>query len=310
MLGDATKMERHCFLCGKVIKGKTTREHIFADSFLTEYDLKRELLNFGAPKPIEYSRLKIPVHPTCNSEMGSNFENYLLKITRSIDTNLEIMKKLHVVNHSVIAGKVKEVLCQWLTKLHLGLIYWELGLQNHPRPTHQASLRHYLETPVLKCLQRCISEWHHFNCPSSLYYFSVPLSPEPALRFDFASNHEIFGTFIRFGPHLLVSTIGDGMLVEEWFGDEQYNIIQRYITEESHKNPLAYLTAVAHIWAVRELLPVQPQLEFTPQSIIDRSREGLEQKPEIDSDGIYVRADEIFEELAQRFRNYTNSAHN
>ncbi len=295
-------MERRCFLCGQPIEGKATQEHIFADSFLAEFDLKQERLQFGAPEPIEYSRIKVPAHRDCNSGMGSKFENYLLQTIRSIDTNLDVMGELHLAHQSEVAGRVKETLCQWLTKLHLGLIHWEVGLKRHPDPEYQASLRRYIETPVVKCLQRCFSEWHHFNCPSSLYYFSVPPPPEQAFRFDFASRHEISGTFIRFGPHLLVTTIGDGRLVEEWFGDHQRQITQQHIFDNSGENPLAYLLAVAHIWAVRESLPVQPRLEFSSQSIVDRSREGFDQKPQIDGEGIHVRANEYFDELAQRFK--------
>ncbi len=65
---------------------------------------------------------------------------------------------------------------------------------------------------------------------------------------------------------------------------------------------MAYLVAVAHIWAVREFLPVQPRLEFTSQSIVDRSMEGFDQKPQIDSERIHVRAKEYFDGLVQRFK--------
>ncbi len=50
-----------------------------------------------------------------------------------------------------------------------------------------------------------------------------------------ASRHEISGTFIRFGGHLLVTTIGDGRLVEEWFGDHQHQITQQHINESSDR---------------------------------------------------------------------------
>lgn len=295
-------MERHCFLCGLPIEGKTTREHIFADSFLAEFNLKRERLRFGAPKPIEYSRIRVPAHKHCNNELGSKFENYVMQIIRTMDNNLDVMGELHLAHNSVVAGRIKEAICQWLTKLHLGLIFWEVGLKHHPNPEYQVSLKDYLETPIVTCLQRCFREWHYFNCPSSLYHFFVPPTKTPTPTFDFASSHEISGTFIKFGAHVLVTTIGDGKLVEEWFGERQYRIVQQRILDNSEKNPFAYLDAVANIWAVREYLPVQPQLEFTPDRIVDRSREGFEQKPSIDSEGVNNRANELFDELAQRFK--------
>jgi hypothetical protein len=224
-----------------------------------------------------------------------------LQIIRSMDTNLDVLAQLHLAHHAKVAANVKEVFCQWLTKLHLGLIHWEISLNRHPDPEYKSFLRRYIETPVVNCLQRCFSEWHYFNCPSSLYHFSVPPPPERGLRFDFGSRHEISGTFIRFGTHLLVTTIGDGRLVEEWFTDHQHKITQDYMLK-SPENPLAYLSAVAHIWAVRELLPVQPQLEFTSHSIRDLSRKNLDQKPAIDEEAIKVRAIQLFDELAQRFK--------
>lgn len=301
-------MEQNCFLCGQMIKGKTTQEHVFANSFLAEFDLKRERLQFGAPKPIEYSRIKVPAHRSCNSEIGSKFESYLLQIIRSMDTNLDVLAQLHLAHHPKVAANAKEMFCQWLAKLHLGLIHWEVNLKRHPNSYYKTLLENYIETPVVTCLQRCFSEWHYFNCPSSLYHFSVPPPPERAFRFDFGSRHEISGTFIKFGTHLLVTTIGDGRLVEEWFTDHQHKITQGYILT-SPENPLAYLSAVAHIWAVRELLPVQPQLEFTSHSIRDLSRKGLDQKPAINEEAINARADQLFDELAQRFKRDDRAGH-
>jgi hypothetical protein len=213
--------DRICFLCGGPIKTgtKATEEHIFSDSFLAEYDLKRERLMFGAPNGIEYSRIKVPTHGDCNSGKGSDFEGYLLRIVRSMDTNKQVLVTLHLTPQSDVASAAKEALCQWLAKLHFGLIYWETGLKRHPNLDYQASLRQYLEKPVIGCLQRCFREWHYFNCPSSLYYFSVPNPLEKYFRFNFATHPEISGTFIKFGSHLLVAMIGDGKLTEEWFGD-------------------------------------------------------------------------------------------
>jgi hypothetical protein len=217
-----------------------------------------------------------------------------------MNTNQDVLAELHRTPHSEVAKRVKETLCQWLAKLHLGLIFWEISLKRHPDPEYQKSLRPYIETPLIKCLQRCVSEWHYFNCPTSLYYFSIPVIDANARQFDFASYHQISTSFIRFGSHLLVAIIGDGNLTSEWFTDVQYKSMQQLITDQKSE-PFTYLAAVGQIWAVRELLPVQPNLDFGPDSIVDHSRQGLAQKPDIDGAAVNSRAKEIFSELAQRF---------
>lgn len=298
--GDIVRTtERSCFLCGESIVGRSTDEHILADAFLKEFDLKREKLTFGAPKPIEYSRLKVPAHPACNSGVGSQFENYLLSLTRSMGSNLDTLAQLHLVSSSRLVFSVREAVGQWLTKLMLGFTSWEVGLKKHPNPLHQENLREQLKTPLVAYLQACFKHGHHFNCPSSTYYFALPEPEKAELRFDFSSRLEIPSVYIRFGRHLLVACPADGYLVTEWLNDGIYQELQRQITQEGH---LSYLKAVGHVWAVRELLPVQPRLEFDPASgITDRSREGLTERPPIDADGVNARADEIYRELHRRY---------
>ena len=298
---ELNKARKECFLCGREIEGKSTKEHIFANSFLREHDLKRERLRFGAPDPTEYSRIKVAVHEKCNSAMGSQFESDLLGIIRSMDKNANVTRQLHLPSGSESVRAVKRILCQWLAKLHIGLIYWEVNLLRHPNPGHQESLRQYLRSPVVRYLQQSVQESYSFKCPSSLYHFTVPRSGDAALRFDFASHHGISGSFIKFGDHLLVVTIGDGYLVEDWFGDHQWKIIQDHVTTNSENEPLSYLAAVAEIWAVRELLPVRPKLKFTPEGILDRSRDGFAQKPPIDEQQVGIQARKIEQALGERF---------
>lgn len=293
--------QKICFLCGKPIEGKATEEHIFSNSFLAEFDLKRERLRYGEAL-VEYSRLKPPAHSICNNEYGSKFEDYVLKITRSMDFNLDVLSELHRPNQSEVAARIKEALCQWLAKILLGLIFWETNLKRHADLGYQASLVQHIKSPLFSCLHRCLTQDHWFNCPSSLYYFSVPDPPHPVFRFNFATSPEISSVFVRFGRHLLVTTIGDGKLTEEWFGDDQYARTQAHITEKSPEDPVAYLWAVAAIWAVRELLPISPRLEFTTESVIDRSREGVDIKPEIDGDAVRARTIEWFDDLSQRYK--------
>jgi hypothetical protein len=98
-----------------------------------------------------------------------------------------------------------------------------------------------------------------------------------------------------------VAALGDANLVREWFTDEHVRDVQAAIYEMSVKDPVAHLHAVAHIWAVREWLPIQPRIEFGEQGIRDRSREDLQHKPPIDAGAVNTRAAEIFRELASKW---------
>ncbi len=290
-----------CFLCGKDIEGKITKEHIFGDAFLGEYNLKEKKMNYGGKAEIEYSRLKVPAHHSCNSETGSRFEEYILSIIKNISLNLDVMRELHTPQHSKTAACVKEVLCQWLVKIYLGLSYWELSRINHPNKEYQHLLNEVIQTPLTGYLQTCFSNEYTFNCPSSLYYFSVPYDSDHDINFDFATRHDVGGAYIKFGPHLLVATLADARLVEHWFNDSLYESVQTLITNETESDAAAYLLAVGHVWAVREYLPIEPKLEFTENSIIDTSRDGYDLAPEIDGKAVNRRAIELRNEMVERF---------
>lgn len=62
------------------------------------------------------------------------------------------------------------------------------------------------------------------------------------------------------------------------------------VAQHAEADPTAYLVAVGHVWAVRENLPVKPNLEFSEERIIDRSRNGYALAPGIDADTVNRRA--------------------
>jgi hypothetical protein len=194
----------HCFLCGSEIKEKITKEHIFGDTFLEKHGLKLHKMKYGSNREVEYSRLKVPAHGKCNSENGSRFEKYVLSLLDHMHLNLDVMRELHAPAHSKVAACVKEALCQWMAKIYLGLTFWEIGRDNHPDKEYQKLLEEVLNTPLIGYLQRCFANDYAFNCPSSLYYFSVPDGGE-GLAFDFATRHDVGGAYVKIGEHLLVT---------------------------------------------------------------------------------------------------------
>ena len=294
-------MSRICFLCGEPIQGKATEEHIFANAFLSDLNLKRERMWFKAPTPIEYSRIRVPAHALCNTRLGSKFENYVLGLIRTMDSNRDLLAQLHKPNPPPVIARPKEALSQWLAKIHIGLIHWEANRRNHSDPEHQAWLSELLRSPVVAYVRQCLLEFNAFSCPSSLYHFDLPKPVEPRFRFDFASGLGTFTFFVRFNTHLLVIAIADAHLVQEWFTDDLVRVRQRFIFEESDRDPAAYLWAVADIWAVRENLPLAPDLRYRQDGILDLSQLGLARKPPIDGDAVNDRAAEIHQELVVRF---------
>lgn len=292
-----------CFFCGEPIAEKGSREHIFGNSFLGYLGLKQDTLASSLPHPTSYSKLKVPAHATCNNRDGSWFESYVLSIIRTMDANLVDLAQVHTPTEQPVNEGLRQAFTQWLAKLYFGLLYWEVGRKNHTDPAHQRWLMELLDGPEFAYLRSCYTQDFGFRLPSSLYYFRVPDPPEPAFRFDFGNGLPHGLVYIRFRNHLLVTALGDGHLVREWFNGEHVEICQAHILEQSAFDPVAYLHAVAHIWAVREWLPVEPTIEFHDWGIWDRSREGPEERPPIDGEAVNTRAREIFDEHASKWRN-------
>lgn len=292
-----------CFFCGGEISGKPSREHIFGDSFLGYLNLKEAKLTSSQPHPTSYSKLKVASHTTCNTQEGSWFESYVLTIIGTMDGNLDHVAGIHTATGDPINEALRQAFTQWLAKLYFGLVYWEAGLRNHVNLAHQNWLCEILDSPLFAQLRRCYTHDVGFRVPSSLFYFHVPDPPSPRFRFDFGNGLPHGLVYIRFRNHLLVSALGDGNLVGEWFTDAHVKECQAHITEQSGSDPIAYLHAVAHVWAVREWLPVQPFIEFNESGIEGQSRQGLTQRPSIDGEAVNTRAREIFDEHAAKWKN-------
>jgi hypothetical protein len=289
----------NCFLCGKEIVGKKSREHILGDSFLKLLNIKIERFKFNsASEEKEYSRLKVPSHPECNNEFGSRFESDIINLISSFSENRELLSTLHLNYVSDEVNVIRGNLTKWLAKLYLGFVYWEVGLPRHPNTVVQSELSELLTDPILGLLQNVLSQETPLFVPSSLFYFKVPDDDE--LRFDFATGLPLGLFFIKFQGHLLVVALGDGNLVSEYFTNEQYLYSQQIIDEHKDIDSLAYIHPISHIWAVRELLPVQPKLKFYNGFILDESRIEHFNRPEIDGEAVNYRATEIFNEHASR----------
>ena len=292
-----------CFFCGEEISEKISREHIFGDSFLGYMDLKLEQLTSSQPHPTSYSKLKVPSHKTCNTQEGSWFEQHVLSIIKSMDQNPEHLSGIHIPSDEPINQILRQTFTQWLAKLYFGLVYWEAGLKKHVDKARQEWLVSILNTNEFTYLRRCFKEGLDFKLPSSIFHFYVPDPPERVFRFDFGNGLPYGLFYIRFRNHLLVAALGDGNLVHEWFLNEHVRQCQAHINEQSQFDPVIYLHVVAHIWAVRECLPVQPIIEFNSSGIQDRSRESLAQRPNIDGDAVNKRAKEILDEHASKWKN-------
>lgn len=293
---------RACFFCGEVISEKISREHIFGDSFLAYIGIKEEQLASLQPHPTSYSKVKVPSHNTCNNRAGSEFEGCVLSLVKTMDSNVDHLVAVHTATGDPLNEAVRHVFTQWLAKLYFGLLYWESGLKRHADPSHQQWLSSLLDGPEFAYLRRCFTERLEFRLPSSLFHFRVPDPPELAFRFDFGSGlpHGLF--YIRFRNHLLVTALGDGNLVRDWFTEGHAKVMQDSIDERSGHDPVAYLHPVSHIWAVREWLPIQPRLEFEDWGIRDRSREGHSDCLPIDAEAVNRRAAAIFEEHASKWK--------
>lgn len=292
----------HCFFCGAEIGEKVSREHIFGNAFLGYLDLKLEALNSSFKRATTYSRIKVPAHPSCNNQQGSQFEREILNLVRTMDDNLAEMEQLRAPTPESLGEALREIFTLWIAKLYYGLLYWEAGLERHDDPEYQRWLRGLLHTQEFAYLRKCLVEGSAFRLPSSLFYFYLSEPPEPALRFDFATGLPLGLVYIRFRRHLLVAALGDGNLVGEYFTQQQVERGQAHISNASSEEALSFLHAIAHIWAVREWLPVEPRIEYGVAGLVDRSRDGYTTRPLIDGAAVSERARELFEEHRARWR--------
>ena len=296
-------MSRECFLCGEEITGKISKEHIFSNSFLSLLNLKTQSFTFRkSTEKIEYSRLKVPSHSTCNNEFGSRFEEYILKLISSFNSNYDTLRKLHVEREDSIVASIKETLTQWLAKIYIGFVYWEAHYNRHSDPDYQCWLLDQVGDPLVNQLQRCFKNEWYFNVPSSLYYFRIPEQSPEGFEFDFATGLPLGLIYLKFNEHLLVACIADGYLVEEYFTENQYNASEKVIMNCSSEDPAAYLHPVSHIWSVRENLPIKPKIEYIDTNVVDKSRENPEPRPSLDIDLVNKRAKEIQIEHASKFK--------
>lgn len=295
-------MSKICFLCGNEIEGKVTKEHIFGDKFLSTWNLKNEKYKYNkSSQQREYSRLKVPAHGDCNNEFGSRFETYILRILSSFSDNRDVLEVLHYKRDDQVVNAIKEAICQWLTKIYVGLIFWEASYPKHENPTYQKEIYKNLEPSLVQQLQKCFREENYFNVPTSLYYFRLYGDIPTGFEFDFSTGLPYGSIYVKLGHHLLVACIADGLLVEEWFTNEQYKVTVEHL-QHCKSDPAAHLAAVSHIWSVRENLPVEPNICYRSDSVVDRSRLGLSLKPEINAEVVNVRAHEIYLELCERYR--------
>lgn len=289
-----------CFLCGQPISGKADKEHILSDGFLAAMKLKEETLNISMRNKAQYSRLKVKAHPECNSTFGSRFEDYILKITTSFSENTSYLKQIHLAKQGDDLFHWKEVLSLWLVKLYLGFSWWECSLVNHPDKNYKTELEKALRSNLLPHFQKCFRDELWFNLPSSLFYYEVA-ECEDFAAFDFSSRHEVEGVFIKFRSHLLVLLIGDANLTHEYF-NHHWERRQKILHDTVNSHPLNFLDAVAELWAVRKCLPLEPKLTITADNVVDESRLGYREKPEINGDHINEYREQFLKELEVRYK--------
>jgi hypothetical protein len=292
---------KDCFFCGKPIEGKGTLEHIISDGFLEALDLKVEHTLSGLPLPTTYSRIKVPAHGLCNSQQGSRFEAEILALLKSLDANIDTLQELNSQSTAPLQVALRQYFVMWLCKIYFGFIYWEAGRSAHPDTARFIVLKQLLEDDTFAYLRRCFVQELSFAAPSSLYYFRLAEPPSGRYRFDFGTALPYDLVYVRIRKHLFIAAIADGHLVHEWLNGDSITNIQSHLDRGS-ADPAAYLHAVSHVWAIRELLPIPPSIAFQESTIADRSREGLASRPDINSDKVNDRAAEIYQELLERWK--------
>ena len=273
-------MDKKCFLCGNLIEGASTDEHIFGKAFLRKYDLENEevrLTNMsGSHNTIPYGKLKVSAHRECNNNFGSQFEGRILNILNNMDSYkedfiapppLDDITDRDELNKRLLhrpSENAKDLLTTWMCKLYYGQILISKRVRNQGNSDTSPPVN-YLEGNVnFELIQKSYQIGKGFHLPSSVYY----LETNDRLPFDqgFMENCEVF--WIKLKKHMLIIAIGDAEHVRRYEPENFKELVDRW-----KKNfPDDFFTRViAAIIATRKNVPQSQNFIIQPEGIFNLS---------------------------------------
>jgi hypothetical protein len=259
-------MSDTCFFCSKIINDKRSREHIIPNSLLGKLGLKQKTLT--GQKEIEYSRIKVPSHKTCNSEFGSRYEETILNLLENPKKLYKTLKSQDIGIPIVYSTDYSEtiLISTWLLKIYYGLFYNDY-LKTDDVNWKNIS-KNIIDSDNFRMVQKAYRENSGFYLPSSLYVFKSKNE-----EFDIRTFVYPQMIMLKIKSLTMVLSIGDGFLTKNYLNEEVLKDFRKFLKNEEKQNEKfpVHLFALAEIMALRYCIPKTPKFVYSEKKIMNMS---------------------------------------
>jgi len=261
------EQKKHCFFCNKLIEGKKNLEHIIPNTLLGRLGIKEEELS-GIGK-FQYSRIKVPAHPKCNSEFGSRYENEILTY---LDEPESLFKELKAETANSIELNIypseskSAIVSTWLSKIYYGLFYNNyLKVTDHEKSVASGEI---INSANFDLVRKAYQMNLGFNVPSSLYVFQ-----SESEEFNLNTTIVPSAIMMKIKKLIFILVIGDGMLCYNYLKKDTLEKLAEWLQGEKSSNPKfpVELFAFREILSLRMSIPKEPSYILGEDMIVNMS---------------------------------------
>jgi hypothetical protein len=196
-----------CFFCGKLVKDKNSREHVFPKWLQEKFDLWDKTITLLNHTRIQYSKLTVPCCERCNTVHLSQLENRVNRLLFASPISL--------------ARKESHDIWIWAMKILLGIVYAErlFPLQRSKpagRRIFPAELRDMLTMThfFVRGLDLDITFEAEgvYRPPGSIFVFNLKTHSDVHVQFDFRDDIRTLIVFLRLGNRGIIAAADGGAL--------------------------------------------------------------------------------------------------
>ncbi|HDY7465846.1 TPA: hypothetical protein RQJ52_004311 [Vibrio vulnificus] len=269
-------LRRKCFFCKDRIDGKKTLEHIVPNSLLGKLGIKEKTIT-GQFNTIQYSRVKVPAHESCNNQFGSDYENRILSLLENPEQLYnQLLEEAGILMMYSPDSSVSALITTWLSKIYYGLFYYDLISTKAPEWKDVCSS--IIQSDNFKLVQSSYKQGYGFQLPSSLYVFKTKNTET-----DLVTIVEPSTLLLKIGSLTFVLCICDGFLTKNYLNGHPLKKLRSWMEEEEELDPHfpVQKLALAEIIALRKCIPKNPRFVYSKDQIINMSLSTMAKNPDI-----------------------------
>lgn len=286
------QLRRTCFFCSEKINDKKTLEHIIPNGLLHKLGIKEESVT--GERKVQYSRMKVPAHATCNNGFGSKFEERALELLEDTDALFQAIKQ-EEIGIPIIYGvgdDATAIITTWLSKIYYGMFYYDYI------STQDVSWREICLSIVtssnLDLVRKSYKYGYGFQLPSSLFVFKTNNN-----QFDLTTIVEPNAILMKINSISLILCICDGYLTKNYLNGDGLKKLRSDIFSEDRNNldfP-AHKLAFAEVLALRSSIPKSPHFIFKDNEVINMSLSTMVKDP----NKVYQINDELYKSNRKKY---------